>query len=245
MNKPKILLYDIETAPNLAYVWGKYEQDVIAYKDQWHLLSFAYKWFGKKSIYCKALCDYKDKTDESLVKDLWKLFNEADILIAHNGDEFDQKKAKARFVYYKLNPTKVLTSIDTKKVAKKYFNFNSNSLQDLGEYLKLGSKVKHPGFDLWLGCLKGEKKSWNLMIKYNKQDVRLLERIYKRFLPWIEIHPNLSMLSWLKKDGCPKCGNLMTRKKGVRANSRSLSQQWQCQSCMGWFLTPLKGLKCL
>jgi len=236
--KPKILLYDIETAPNLAYVWGKYEQDVIAYKQEWNMLSFAYKWLGESEIKCVTLQDFSDKTDKHLVTKLHKLFNEADVIVAHNGDEFDQKKAKARFIYHGLKPTRIVPSIDTKKVAKKYFNFNSNSLNDLGEHLGLGTKVKHSGFDLWLGCMNGDQKSWKLMARYNKQDVVLLEKIYNKFLPWMYTHPNMSLIRKQIK-GCPKCGSQNTKKDGVRANSQTLQQQHQCKECGGYFLTRL------
>src|SRR3990167_3818406 len=47
---PKILLFDIETTPNLAYVWGKYEQDVIQYKSEWYMLSWSAKWLGGPKI---------------------------------------------------------------------------------------------------------------------------------------------------------------------------------------------------
>jgi len=239
MKKSRILFYDIETAPNLAYVWGKYEQDVIAYKSQWYLLSFAYKWLGKAKVHVVTLQDFPDKTDRALAKALRRVLNSADILIAHNGDEFDQKKAKARFIYHNIKPLRIIPTIDTKKIAKKYFNFNSNSLNDLGEYLRLGKKVPHNGFDLWLGCMKGDIKSWDLMRAYNKQDVVLLEKVYNKFLPWMHTHPNMALLR-NQQTGCPKCGSMNIRKDGVRANSQTMQQQWKCKDCKGYYLTRYK-----
>ena len=74
------------------------------------MLSFAWKWADEKKVHCKALCDYpgyaKNKTDDTpLIKDLWKLFDEADILIAHNGDRFDRRKANSRFLGGRPLPT--------------------------------------------------------------------------------------------------------------------------------------------
>lgn len=116
--KPKVLLFDIETMANLVYVWGKYEQNVIAYERHWYMLTFAYKWLGDKKTYVKSLPDYsmykKDKyNDIELIKDLWKLFDEADIIIAHNGNSFDIKKANARFIKHKLKPPSPYRSVDT------------------------------------------------------------------------------------------------------------------------------------
>lgn len=234
MKKPKVLLYDIETAPNLAYVWGKYDQNVIDFKKEWTLLSFAYKWLGSNKVHCHTVKGAK--SDRQVAKKLHKLFNEADVMVAHNGDEFDYKKVKARFIYHDLEPVKLAANVDTRKVAKRYFNFNSNSLNDLGRYLKVGRKIKHEGFSLWLGCMKDDAKSWETMVRYNKQDVLLLERIYKKFLPWMHTHPNMALLRG-KLEGCPKCGSKHVIKKGIRANNVTMQQQWQCKKCLGWFLT--------
>lgn len=230
--KPKVLLFDIETAPNLAYVWGKYEQDVIAFKSEWYILSVAYKWLGEKEIYCVTADSTNDK---KVVKKLHELFNQADVVIAHNGDAFDIKKARARFIYHGLQPPSQFASVDTYKIAKNHFNFNSNKLNDLAQYLKLGQKVKHTGFDLWLGCMQNNKASWALLKKYNKQDVVLLEKVYNKLLPWVERHPNMALLQ--ERKGCPKCGSESVIRDGVRANSSSLQQQWKCKSCGGYYLT--------
>ena len=233
---PKVLLFDIECTPNLGYVWGKWEQNVLAYKEQWQILCFAYKWLGEKKIYCITAKD--DKGDKKVCEVLYDLFNQADVLVAHNGDSFDIKKVRARFVFHGFKATKHIPSVDTKKVAKSNFNFNSNKLDDLGEYLGVGRKQKHSGFDLWLQCMAGNAKAWKEMIKYNIQDVRLLEKIYRKLKPWCKTHPNIAALQ--DRVGCPKCGSTNVRREGVRGNATTLSQQMQCRSCWGWYLTRYK-----
>lgn len=239
MKKTKILLYDIETAPNLAYVWGKWQQDVIAYEKERELLCFSYKWFGEGNVKCDSR--EKDKSDKRIVKSLAKLISEADIIVAHNGDEFDKKVLKARMVYHGLKPLPMTASVDTKKVAKAYFSFNGNSLADLCRYLKIGEKAKHPGFDMWLGCMRGNRNSWKQMENYNKVDVIVLEKLYERFLPWIENHPNNAKI--LNKDSlnsCPTCTSKHIIRRGIRATAASVSQRWGCQSCGRYFLTRVK-----
>jgi len=90
MSEPKILLFDIENAPNTAYIWGLF-QDVISQEmlsDSWYMLCWSAKWLGKKGIYSSALIDFpknykKNKEDDSLIlKKLWKLLDEADIVVA-------------------------------------------------------------------------------------------------------------------------------------------------------------------
>ena len=113
------------------------------------------------------------ENDSSLVKALWDLIDEADVVIAHNGDKFDMRKANARFVAHGLGPASPVKQVDTLKVARRYFMFNSNKLDHLGAHLGLGRKVDTGGFETWAGCMRGDMKFWKRMTKYAKQDVDL------------------------------------------------------------------------
>jgi len=230
MIKPKILLFDLETSPNLSYTWGKWEQNVIAFKKEWELLSVAYSWLGEKKVYVKTRMDFKDKTDKSLTQFLHGLLDEADVVIAHNGDEFDNKKSNAKFIEHGLGPVSTYQKIDTKKIAKKYFKFNSNSLDDLGNLLEVGRKEKTGGFDLWLDCMAGDQKAWKQMADYNKQDVVLLKKVYLKLRPFAENHPNIALLREVP-NGCPKCGHLKLEFKGYRYTSTSKYRRYVCKNC--------------
>src|SRR6266487_356449 len=195
LSDPRILLFDIETAPSLGWVWEKWETNVLAFKTQWYILSFAYKWLGEKRIHTHALPDFtiftKDREDDSgLVRELWSLLDRADIVVGHNGDRFDLRKSNARFIVHGLAPPSPYKSIDTLKIARRHFNFTSNRLDDLGQYLSVGRKLAHTGVHLWLGCMRGDEKSWTMMRRYNAQDVALLERVYLKLRPWATGHPN-------------------------------------------------------
>lgn len=217
---------------NLAYVWGKYEQNVIEYEREWYMLSFSWKWYGEKTTRVLGLPDFplwkKDKkNDRELVTRLWKLFDDADIVIAHNGKSFDVKKANARFIYHGMKRPSPYSIIDTKIVAKRYFNFNSNKLDDLGNYLGLGRKIDTGGFELWLGCAKGDENSWVLMKRYNKQDVVLLEKVYEKLRGWIENHPP-------REFGCPNCGGWVQKRGFSVLRSGRKRQRLHCQECGAW-----------
>lgn len=234
--KPKILLFDVETAPSLGYVWGKWEQNVIDFEEHWYMLCYAAKWLGEKT-FVKALPDYpgykKNKeSDKKLIKDLWELFNEADIIIAHNGDKFDIKKANARFSFYGLQPPTPYKTVDTVKVARKYFAFESNKLDDLSNVLGFGRKINTGGFELWKGCMEGDPASWRKMKKYNRHDVDLLEKVYLHFRPWIESHPNVSV--YLQGEVCGRCGSDHLQSRGFERTNAAVYRRFQCQDCGGW-----------
>ena len=235
----KLLIYDIETSPLQSYTWGTYQTDVVKVEKDWYMLSFAYKWYGEKKTKVYGLPDFatykKDPTDDiELVKKLHELFDEADVVVAHNGDNFDQKKSSARFLLNGLTPPSPYQQIDTLKVAKRYFKLTSNRLNDIGQYLKVGKKVETGGFDLWLKCMAGDQKAWKLMKKYNKQDVDLLELVYEKLLPWIKNHPNRAVLDGVP-DACPNCGAVgKMQLRGKYATRTMVKQNVQCQSCFAY-----------
>ena len=238
-NKTKILLLDIETAPNIAYIWAKYEQNALEFLKETYILCFSFKWLGAKTTHAVALPDFKrfkkDPTDDlEVVQYVWKLLDEADIVIAHNGDAFDIKKINARFLFHGMKPPSPYRTVDTKKAAKRVFAMNSNKLDDIGNYLKLGRKMSTGGWDLWSECLRGNMKSWKKMVAYNIQDVVLLEKVYLKLLPWILNHPNVNAID-NKPDSCPNCGSNKLHSRGtVTIVGGTVKTRYQCQTCGKW-----------
>lgn len=235
--QPRILLYDIETAPPLARVWQKYEADVLWYEEEGYMLCYAYKWLGEAKTHILGLPDFKTypkqpTNDKLLVQSLYELFEEADVIIAHNGNSFDQRTVNGRFLLYGLNPPAGYKQIDTLKVSRKYFRLQSHKLDDLGNYLGVGRKERTGGIDLWHDVMSGDMKAWARMKRYNKQDVRLLEAVYLKLRPWIDNHPGLNLYGNPHK--CPKCGLGPLQARGFRITKTLRYRRFQCQNCGGW-----------
>lgn len=235
----KILLWDCETSANLAYVWQKYQQDVLAYEKEWYMLCYSYKWLGERKTHVVSLPDFsgyaKNKTDDrQLCTKLWELLNEADITIGHNSIRFDHPKANARFVYHGLPPHSPVKKIDTLQIARRNFKFNCNRLDSLGDLLGLGRKVKHSGFDLWKKCMAGDLTAWKTMVKYAKGDVDLLERIYMRLRPWSDDNVHVGLYEEDPLGKCPCCGSPNLVKRGYRVASTRVYRQYQCKDCGRW-----------
>ena len=244
-DKAKVYFLDVENSPSVGYVWGKYDQTVIDFKHDWFMLSFAYKVLGEKTTHVKGLIDYpgfksRRDDDKKLMQDLWKVLDDADIVIGHNLDKFDIRKANARFLIHGLPPPSPYRTVDTLKVSRKAFKFNSNSLDDLGHSLGLGRKLKHIGFALWLGCMAGDRKSWDVMLQYNALDVDLLEKVYFTMRPWATGHASVSKGD---RDACPKCGSKKVEKRGQSFTQFSSTQRYRCQDCRGWFQSGAKRIK--
>lgn len=233
--RPKIAFFDIETAPLRSWNWGIWEQNAIEVSDDWFMLSYAMKWDGQKKIHVKSLPEYrgykkKKNCDKALVTDLWKMMDEADVIIAHNGDAFDIKKANARFIKHGLPPVSPYKSIDTLKIARRHFKFDSNKLDSLGDYLAVGRKLPHTGKHLWFGCMAGDEKAWRLMRRYNKQDVALLERVYLKIRPWAQSHPDMRLIGGVNYC-CPTCRSKNVRSNGNLYTLTTIKLRMTCQDC--------------
>jgi hypothetical protein len=245
--KTNILCYDIETSPIIGYTWGVWQTDVIQIKEDWQILSVAWKWVGEKKVHCLGQDDFPDykpgvNNDFELVKKIHELFDKADVVIAHNGNRFDQPKCQARMMIHGLKPPSPYKQLDTKIIAKRYASFTRNNLKWLAKDLKVNQKGDPGGFETWEGCLAGDPKSWAKMKKYNKQDIPPLEDIYLKLRPWVTNHPNMARIGD-RPDACPKCGANNSRKKeGCSYTTVGKKQQYSCTKCGGWCTdrTPLK-----
>lgn len=230
----KLLFIDLETSPNISYTWhGKHEVDVIEFLEEGYILTFAYKWLGDKKV--KSLSIPEAGSKEKLAKRLHQLFDEADIICAHNGNNFDIKWANRAFISFGMNPPSPFKQIDTLLIARNKFNFNSNRLNDLGEYLGLGKKIDTGGFKLWKSCMEGDKKAFKKMSEYNRQDIVLLEKVFLKLAPWHNT-PQISETGM----ACPQCGSTHIQYRGYSTTKTTISRRVQCQKCGKWSVSSVK-----
>lgn len=239
----KVLLYDVESSPNVAYIWNKYEQNALGdFIKERQIISVAWKWLGEKEVHVIALPSFKSykkrpEDNEALVRYFHKVISKADIVIGHNVAAFDDKMVNTDFLFHGLRPPPPHKTIDTLRVARSRFRFNSNKLGDLGARLGLGKKVSTGGFDLWVRCLRGDNKAWALMMKYNKGDVVLLEKIYLKLRPWMTNHPDMNAVE--RVFGCPVCRSKNTIRCGWHITMRGRQIRFKCKDCGKWSLGKL------
>ena len=206
---PKILIFDIETAPMTAFVWKRYKENISLEQtiSESFMLCWSAKWLYEEEVFgdCLTSDEAVEEDDWRIVKSLYNLVNQADILVAYNGKNFDIPYMNQRFLVYGYPPYVPTHIVDPYETAKNVFRFSSNKMDNIATQLGLQNKIK-TDFSLWKGCMTGNKKSLEDMLKYNKQDVVVLEEIYCRMLPWIKNHPNVS--NYLEdKCTCVKCGS--------------------------------------
>lgn len=235
---PRVLLLDIETAPMLGYVWSLWENNVSLDQlhSDWHVLSWSAKWLGdlpNKIMYQDQRSAKVVSDDRKILKGIWKLLDEADIVITQNGKAFDHKKLNARFVYHGFQPPSTYKHIDTMLIAKKHFAFSSNKLAYMSDklctkYKKL-KPSKFPGFSMWVECLAGNKAAWKEMEKYNKYDVLALEELYTKLIPW-DNSIDFNLYTDHNTHIC-KCGSKDLVKNGYSYTNTGKFNRYKCKDC--------------
>lgn len=237
---PKILTIDIENAPMEAYVWSYYETNVVKVIRYSYILMVGFKWAHEKKAKVYTLLSHpgKGKKDDSRVMEaVWKLLDEADIVVTQNGDAFDIKKMNTAFLKMGLPPYSPFKSVDTKKTSKASFYFANNKLDNLGVELGLGGKMQHEGFEMWEKVMNLDPKATKKMADYCARDVELTELIYLAERPWMKNHPNLNIYTD-KPQSCPKCLSEKIQSRGERIfKNNTACRMYRCSECK----TPLYG----
>lgn len=225
--KPRILLLDIETAPGTAYVWSLFDQHVPLERliTPGRMLCWAAKWYRGESH-----CADERGSRRVMLMDLHALLSEADAVVTYNGDKFDLPKINGEFVTVGMHPVPPVPSIDLYKTVKK-LGYQSSKLLFVAKHLGIGEKVTTGGFKLWADVMAGDDRAWTKMLRYNKHDVTLLEKLYTKLRPYIKSHPALHGHG----ARCPVCGAAKVQRRGSRRTKAFTIERLHCQGCGAWF----------
>lgn len=230
--KPKILLLDIETSPMRAYIWNRWNQYVSVDQtiSEWFCICWSAKWLGSNEVFGDVLTSQEilEENDSTIMKSLWKVLDEANIVITHNGKRFDIPRINTRFILHNLPPTSSYTQIDTLEIARKNFSFSSNKLGALAQMFNIPTKLD-TSFSLWSRCLQGDETALNYMLEYNKRDIEVLEGVYLKLLPWIKNHPNIGLYNNTKAAVCPNCGSAELTDIGFHYTNSNKYMLYRCK----------------
>ena len=236
-NPAKILVFDIETSPMLSYTWGTFKQNIapVQIKEDWKVLTWAAKWLGIDEIMSDAIIKHNKELDDfEVVASMWKLLNEADMVIAHNGKRFDVKKMNTRFLFHGMTPPSPYKVIDTLHIARANFAMSSNKLEYITKFLGQEGKLQHEGFELWTKCMANDEQAWANMLEYNEKDVTELEDVYMQLRAWDTRHPSVAIFNKDTTASCTTCGSTnLNYIKDVYTNTRAY-KLYQCGDCDSW-----------
>lgn len=238
INLPKILVLDIETAPLRGFAWSRWKQNINLNQtiSDWYILTWSAKWLYESKMRSAQLTpeEVVKEDDKRIMLKMWDLLNEADIIIAHNGDSFDMPRLNAAFLKHNIIPPSPYKQIDTKKIAAKQFGFSSNKLDALAIMFNIPVKLG-TDMSLWTRCMSGEQKALTEMGIYNDHDVEILEEVYLILRPWIKSHPNAGLYMQTEDPVCPYCGNkdVSLIENHYSYTNTSKFELYRCNSCSG------------
>lgn len=241
---PKILLWDVETS-DMELSIRSYELKcnikrfpIESIKRDWTMLGASWKLLGPENrVSCISVSPQNPLDDTAVVYKLHEVLSDADILIGHNGDAFDYKKFNTRAIILGLPPIAPKQTIDTLKIARKYFRFTSNKLRYIAKVLGVDAKDESPD---WEKVINGDPEELRYMRSYNKQDVIVLEGLYDRLRAYHHTHPNLGVYIDLRDTGgervdvCPTCASPSIKTRGYSYTKTGKKRRYCCDSCGAW-----------
>lgn len=230
--KLKTLALDLELSPNIAHVWGLWNNNVslAQLQESQEVLCFGAKWVGDRKVFFRSV---HHDGKEVMLQELWNLINEADAILGWNSKGFDMKHANREFLEAGFPPPSPVKHIDLMLTARSQFKTPSNKLDYYANLLLGHGKVAHEGHALWVKCMAGDRKAWATMKKYQIEDVELLIPLYEKLLPWIPKHPNLGLFGGVGE--CPKCDSENVVQDGFETTGVSKFERFHCHDCGAWF----------
>lgn len=254
----KLLICDIETNKVYARLFRCGEQVIRHSQLKYghkitNIICICAKWYGDSKIYTFQ--------GSSAVKEYSKLAKEADLIIGKNNLKFDDPHVNTHRMLQELEPFPQWRNRtdDLEQQIRKNFNFQSYSLDHVGEVLLGAGKDKMEDDD-WnkiqdrdeLLRFKGLKdfnkislvlfgkpaeevvrlgnKAENKMISYCKTDVKRTEQVLTKILPYVILKKNSSVGSL----ACITCGSTDIVKDKIITKGSTKYQEFECLNHHGY-----------
>lgn len=218
--KLRRLFWDIETSPNIGMFWKagfKLNIGPESILKERAIICIGYKWEGESVSH--VLHWDKNQCDKAMLIEFLKIANQADELVAHNGDGFDMPWFKTRCLYHGLQSMPDYKTVDTLQWARRKFYFNSNKLDYIAKFLGIGGKI-HTGYDLWKDIvLKNCPIAMEKMLTYCRQDVVLLEEVWERLSKVVPHKSHAGVLAGDPKWTSPVNGNTNVKVSKTRVTA--------------------------
>ncbi len=235
----KRLFFDIETSYNtvasfsIGYNLSLNYQNILKERA---IICICYKYAGESKVHSLK---WDDGDDEQMLAEFIKVLDDADEIIGHNSDKFDIKWLRTRCLYHRIPMFPTYQSVDTLKLARE-FNLNSKRLDYIGQFLGVGKKMETGGLDLWKNIVeRNDPKAMDLMVKYCKQDVNLLEKVFNEINPYSKSKTHVGMILGGDKCSCPNCGGDRSINRGFRYLASGTKRRvMRCMDCGKGYTLP-------
>jgi hypothetical protein len=248
----KRLFFDIETSFVQGWFWRtgwKQRVGVWQIKVPKKIICISYKWQHEEKV--RNFKWDKNQDDKALLQKFIQVLGDADEAIGHNIDKFDIKEIRTRCIKQDVLMFPTYRTLDTYKKAKRFFSFESNSLDFIARELKVGRKIETDK-TLWERIIYHKcPKALKEMVTYCNGDVLLNEDVFTAMMPYIDHNTNFAVLKGKDKWHCPECsgGNVVLSHTDTTPMGY-VKRHMKCNDCRKFFkvsnktyLRYLKGRK--
>lgn len=231
--KRKRLFFDIETSPNIGLFWEAGYKKNIDHSNiikERAIICICYKWEDSKEV--GFLTWDSKQSDKKMLQNFIKIANQSDEIVGHNSDKFDLAWVRTRCLFHHIEMFPTYTTIDTLKISRSKFKFNSNKLDYIAKYLGMEGKI-HTEFGMWKDIvINKDKKAMDKMVKYCQQDVKLLESVYKELSIHIPNKTHYGVIFNQDRGSCPECGSDELLRMVKRVTASGIKKiVFQCKTC--------------
>jgi len=227
------LFFDIETTPIPVWVWRLHDKANahISHKNiipgfPYGIICICWKWAGTKKVEGRTWDGRQN--DKKMLQEFIPVLDEADEIVFQGGNRFDMPWVRGRAIYHRLPMRPRYVTNDILARARPKFWFPSYRLDYEGNHLLNDEKLP-TSMGLWTAIVEDHcEKSLSKMVRYCRQDVRLLEGVFDVMAPYLDpvssIAPNAAC--------CPECGSTRTViRKQYRTAAGHDRVHFRCKDC--------------
>ena len=188
----------------------------------------AWKWYDQADVEFAA--EWEVGGYDGFMRAVWDVFNDADLIIGHNADRFDARHLTGGWAEMGLPAPSPYKVVDTLKIARGTFAYESNTLDALNRRLGIDAKTDKYDARIARAAVNGDKEAQARIEGYNRGDIIASEALFDRLRPYAKGIPHLGM--WTDDElACPSCGSTMTATgRTVRANVQKY-EHLTCPNC--------------
>lgn len=218
-----------------------------------YMLCFGYRWLGDEKTHVLSVTDYAEfeedvTNDRRIVEDARAILASANVWVTWYGKRFDVPFIRSRLLNHKLPPLPESRHYDGWETARKKLRLHSNRLASVSAFLGVEEKTPLSG-PIWVRAAAGHPSSIDYVKAHCRQDVVVLEQVYRRLRPIATTHPNLGMFvpalgrprtkAEIEDEGtrpadrppCPACGLRKLRRAGEQVGITVAYARYVCGSC--------------
>lgn len=186
----------------------------------------AWAWYDRPRVEFAA--EWGKGGHEGMLRRIWGAYDRAQIVVGHNIDAFDSKKLKSEWLAIGLQPPSPYKSVDTLKVARREFGYESNTLDALCTRLGIDAKTDSYSVEVARAACAGDRTAQKRLKGYNCGDIAATLGLYDTLRPWHAGHPHSIIGTSDDRPMCPNCWGDQLTPNGFTLANLILYRLYRC-----------------